>query len=92
MILFNLHGACYFFLTGKLQKILFEYYTAAKEDAAELLGQQKAGELIEEYFYEKRKRGSFTYETGDFAIESKAETSLARATKFNKELRKIIQS
>ena len=80
----------YFYLTGKLQKQLFEFYVAAKEDVAELLGQQRAGEMIQEYFYEKRKRASFTYETGEHAIESKAKTSLQRATKFNKEIRRMI--
>src|SRR3989338_3016150 len=80
----------YFYLTGKLQKQLFEFYVAAKEDVAELLGQQRAGAMIQEYFYEKRKRASFTYETGEHAIESKAKTSLQRATKFNKEIRRMI--
>jgi len=82
----------YFYLTGKLQKKLFAYYIEAKEDATELLGKQKADELVEEYFYEKRKRANLTYETGAFAIQSKAKTSLDRATKFNTEIRMIIES
>ncbi len=81
----------YFYLTGKLQKQLFEFYAAAKEDVAELLGWQRADEMIQEYFYEKRKRASFTYETGEHAMESKAKTSLQRATKFNKEIRRILR-
>lgn len=81
----------YFYLTGKLQKKLFEYYAEAKEDAAELLGQKKADQLVEEYFYEKTKRASFTYETGEFAMESKAKTSLQRAIRFNKEIKRIIR-
>jgi uncharacterized protein (UPF0332 family) len=80
----------YFYLTGKLEKQLFEYYVAAKEDVAELLGQQRAGEMIQEYFYEKRKRATFTYETGKHAMENKAKTSLQRAIKFNKEIRGMI--
>lgn len=80
----------YFYLTGKLQKQLFEYYVEAKEEATELLGKQKADELVEDYFYEKRKRATLTYETGEFAIQSKAKTSLGRATKFNREIKKII--
>ena len=80
----------YFYLTGKLQKRLFEFYASAKENVAELLGQQRAGEMIKEYFYEKRKRATFTYETGEHAMESKAKTSLQRAIKFNKEIRRII--
>lgn len=80
----------YFYLTGKLQKKLFEYYLEAKEEAIELLGKQKADELVEGYFYEKGKRASFTYEIGTFAIQNKAKTSLIRATRFNKEIKRII--
>ena len=46
--------------------------------------------LIEDYFYEKRKRAIFTYELGLIAMENKAQTSLKRARKFNEEIRKII--
>lgn len=81
----------FYYLTGKLQKQLFAYYAAAKEDAAELLGQQRAGEMIQDYFYERRKRASFTYETGEHAMHSKAKTSLQRATAFNREIRRIIR-
>lgn len=80
----------YFYLTGKLQKKLLNDFIEAKEDAAELLGKQKADELIEEYFFEKRKRGTFTYDMGAVLVKSKAKTSLERAQKFNKEIRKMI--
>ena len=82
----------YFYITGKLQKRLFEQYVEAQKEASELLGKQKADELVEEYFFEKRKRSDFTYETEEFAIQSKAKTSLDRATKFNTEIRLIIES
>lgn len=81
----------YFYLTGKLQKKLLDDFVEAKEDAAELLGKQKADELIEEYFFEKRKRGTFTYDMGALLVKSKAKTSLERAQKFSKEIRKIIK-
>lgn len=81
----------YFYLTGKLQKELLDDFVEAKEDAAELLGKQKADELIEEYFYEKKKRGTFTYEMGEILVKSKAKTSLERAQKFRREIRKIIE-
>lgn len=45
----------YFYLTGKLQKEFLEDFIEAKEDAAELLGKQKADELMEDYFFEKEK-------------------------------------
>ena len=82
----------YFYLTGKLQKRLFKQYIEAQEEANELLGKQKADELIEEYFWEKGKRGKLTYETEEFAIQSKAKTSLDRAIKFNLEIKKILES
>jgi uncharacterized protein (UPF0332 family) len=81
---------CFFYLTGKLQKEFLEDFIEAKEDAAELLGKQKADELMEEYFFEKRKRATFTYDMGTVLVESKAKTSLERAQKFRRELKKII--
>ncbi|PIY60065.1 hypothetical protein COY95_03740 [Candidatus Woesearchaeota archaeon CG_4_10_14_0_8_um_filter_47_5] len=80
----------YFYLTGKLQKEFLEDFIEAKEDAAELLGKQKADELMEEYFFEKKKRGAFTYDMGAVLVKSKAKTSLERAQKFRRELRKVI--
>ncbi|MEK6857626.1 MAG: hypothetical protein AABX39_03485 [Nanoarchaeota archaeon] len=77
-----------FYLTGKLQKELFDDFIEAKEDAIELLGKQKADELIEEYFYEKNKRSTFTYEMGEILVKSKAKTSLERAQKFRREIKK----
>lgn len=81
----------YFYLTGKLQKRLIGIFVEAKEDAAELLGKETADELIVTYFYEKRKRGRLTYETGELAMQNKAKTSVERADKFNKELKRTIE-
>ncbi|MDI6721898.1 MAG: hypothetical protein QMD85_05870, partial [Candidatus Aenigmarchaeota archaeon] len=80
----------YFYLTGKLQKEFLEDFIEAKEDAAELLGKQKADELMEEYFFEKNKRSAFTYDMGAVLVQSKAKTSLERAQKFRREIKKII--
>ena len=74
-----------------MQKELLNDFIEAKEDAAELLGKQKADELIEEYFFEKKKRGTFTYEMGEILVTSKAKTSLERAQKFRREIKKIIE-
>lgn len=82
----------YFYLTGKLQKKLMQDFIQVKEDALEILGKQKADELIEDYFFEKNKRGTFTYNMGDLLVQSKAKTSLKRAQKFKRELQKIINS
>ena len=81
----------YFYLTNKLQKKFVEDFIQAREEASEILGQEKAKELIEAYFYERKKRREFTYEMGATAMTSKAQTSLERAKMFNTELRKIIE-
>lgn len=80
----------YFYLTGKIQKSLIEEFKEAGEEASEVLGKEKAKSLIEDYSYEKDKRGRFTYEMGEIAIQNKAETSLNRAKKFNEEIRKLL--
>ncbi|MFH1063951.1 MAG: hypothetical protein V1729_02630 [Candidatus Woesearchaeota archaeon] len=46
---------------------------------------------MQDYLFEKKKRGIFTYEMGQFAIESKARTSLERAGKFYEEITRIIE-
>ncbi len=80
----------YFHITGKLQRRLIEDLAEAKEDASQLLGKQKADELVESYFYEKGKRSTLTYHAGEIVLKSKAKTSLDRATKFNEEIKKLI--
>ncbi|MBS3137947.1 hypothetical protein J4232_05925 [Candidatus Woesearchaeota archaeon] len=52
--------------------------------------EEKAKELIEEYYSEKEKRARFTYELRTVALENKAETSLKKARRFNEEIRKIL--
>lgn len=81
---------CYFYLTGRLERELIEDFAEAKEDAAGILGKQKADELMEDYFFEKMKRGTFTYDMGSVLVRSKAKTSLERAQRFRIELKKII--
>ena len=48
----------YFYLTGKLQKSLIEDYAEGKEESNELLGKEKADDLIASYYYERKKRFS----------------------------------
>ena len=80
----------FFYLNGKLQKKLIEDFAEAREDSSELLGKQKADQLIEDYFWEKRKRATFTYKTNQILVKSKAETSIKRARRFNEDINKII--
>ena len=81
----------FFYINGKLQKKFFEAFAEAREESAELLGKEKADSLVLEYFWEKNKRGTFTYETGQFAMQSKAKTSFERAKKFNAQIKSIIE-
>lgn len=81
----------FFYTSGKLKKRLITLYEEAKNEASELLGQEKAQSLIEDYMNEKKKRSTFTYSMGIFAIKNKAKTSLQRASSFNEELMKILQ-
>ena len=55
-------------------------------------GKQKADQLVEDYFWEKEKRATFTYNTKEIVIKTKAQTSLERAKRFNEELKKIIKN
>ena len=82
----------YFYSTGKLQKKFIEEFAEANAETVEILGKEKAKELVEDYFHEKNKRGILTYEMGVIAMQNKAETSLDRAKKFNEEIRKIIET
>jgi len=76
----------FFYLTKRLEKRLIESFAIAREESSELLGQQRATEMIQDYLYEKRKRATFTYKMGSELVEAKAKTSLERATKFHDEL------
>lgn len=80
----------YFYLTGKLERRIIEEFAEAETEASEILGKEKAKELVEDYFHEKRKRAAFTYELGAVAMQNKAQTSLERAKRFNEEIRKVL--
>ncbi len=81
----------FFYLNGKLQKRIIEDFAEAKEEATQLLGKQKADQLVEDYFFEKGKRATFTYNTKEIVIKAKAKTSIERAKRFNQEIKKIIR-
>lgn len=90
--------AYYFYLTRKIARHYLEEFEEAQQQSAELLGaeepieimQKKAKELIDKYDFEMGKRGWFTYNIGEKAKESKAQTSLNRAVEFYNECLKII--
>jgi uncharacterized protein (UPF0332 family) len=80
----------YFYSSGKLEKHFIEDFENAQEESSQILGKEKAKEMISDYSSEKEKRSKFTYEIGEIAMKAKAETSLERAKKFNEEIRKML--
>lgn len=80
----------FFYINGKLQKKLVEDFVESLEETSEILGKQKADLLMEDYFFEKGKRATFTYKTKNIVIKAKAQTSLQRAIRFNDEIKKIL--
>jgi len=80
----------YFYSTNKIEEKLIKEFQEAGQESSEILGKQKAKDIIEDYSNEKYKRERFTYELGEIAMQNKAKTSLERAKNFNQEIRKII--
>jgi uncharacterized protein (UPF0332 family) len=80
----------YFYSNGRLERHFIEDFQNAGQEASQILGKEKAREVISDYSSEKEKRARFTYEMGEIAMKNKAETSLNRAKKFNEEIRKIL--
>ena len=80
----------YFYASGKIERQTMEEFQEAKAEVSETLGKEKAKSLMEDYLSEREKRGKFTYEMGEIALQNKAQTSLERARRFNEILRKMI--
>ncbi|MFP4656112.1 MAG: hypothetical protein ACLFNK_00865 [Candidatus Woesearchaeota archaeon] len=80
----------FFYINGVLQKRLIKDFAESLEDASDILGKEKADLLIEDYFFERRKRAALTYNTKEVVIRAKANTSLERARRFIRELKKLI--
>ena len=81
----------FFYMNKRLEKKLIEDFHEAILESGEILGKEKAKKLVEDYKSEKDKRGIFTYELGQIAMQNKAKTSLERAKLFNQEIRKMIK-
>lgn len=82
----------YFYSNGKLERRFIEDFKMAGEESSQLLGKEKARNVITDYSNEKEKRARFTYETSQNVMRSSAETSLNRARLFNEEIRKLIET
>ncbi|MBT7903459.1 hypothetical protein HN587_06370 [Candidatus Woesearchaeota archaeon] len=90
------HALVYYFLIEdkKFEKHFLDSYSQAKDEAEELMNisesQQNAEKLVESYKFESEKRKKFTYEMGQIAKHTKAETSLKRAQEFFKLVQELI--
>jgi uncharacterized protein (UPF0332 family) len=82
----------YFYLTKRIAKHYMELFEDAQEESNELMGMEKAKELLEKYGSEMDKRARFTYNIGEKAKESKAKTSLQRAMEFHNECLRILDT
>lgn len=90
----------YFYLSNRIAKEYVEQFLEALEDSEELLGKEeavkkaeaKAKELITSFDFEREKRRTFTYELERTKIQTKAKTSLERASHFYREIIKLVTS
>ncbi len=73
------------FVRKKLQDSLIEGYELAGSEALVL-----SDNLLKNYDLERIKRATFQYETTEEIKKAKAETSLARAEEFSKEIEKML--
>ena len=77
------------FVRNKLRKSLLESYEEIKEEALGLV-QNKADEIIQNFEYEREKRGKFQYNMDEELKTSKATTSLQRAKEFLDEMENLL--
>lgn len=75
----------------KLKKELLEDYELMRQDAMEIAA-SKAESIVESYSLELDKRSRFQYNMLEQTKESKARTSLKRATEFVFEMRKMVSA
>ena len=78
------------FVKDKLKSSLLEGYEEVKEDAL-LIAKNKSEAIIENFEFERKKRGIIQYHTEESEKVSKADTSLKRAKEFVAEMEKVIR-
>lgn len=76
------------FARNKLKKTLIESYEDLKNETLAVI---KSDEIIQDFDYERRKRGTIQYHTPEKIKKTKAKTSLNRAKDFMLELNKLIK-
>ena len=81
--------ALIFYVRDKLKENLIEDYEELKEEAL-LIAKNKAEGLLEDFEFERKKRGLIQYQTKDVEKASKAETSLKRAKQFLFEMNALL--
>ena len=77
------------YVRNKLRDNLIEDYEEIKEEAL-LIAKNKAEGLLEDFDFERKKRGLIQYQTKEVEKASKAETSLKRAKQFLYEMNALL--
>ncbi len=77
------------YVRDKLKGSLIEDYEELKEEAL-LIAKNKAEGLLEDFEFERKKRGFIQYQTKEVEKASKAETSLKRAKQFLFEMNALL--
>ena len=77
------------FVRDKLKQNLIEDYEELKEEAL-LIAKNKSEGLLEDFDFERKKRGFIQYQTKEVGKASKAETSLKRAKQFLFEMNALL--
>jgi len=77
------------YIKDKLKENLIEDYEELKEEAL-LIAKNRAEGLLEDFEFERKKRGLIQYQTKDVEKASKAETSLKRAKQFLFEMNALL--
>ncbi|MEK6951692.1 MAG: hypothetical protein AABX29_01630 [Nanoarchaeota archaeon] len=82
--------ALIFYVRNKLKEKFIEDYEEIKEEAL-LIAKNKAEGLLEDFDFERKKRGLIQYQTKEVEKASKAETSLKRAKQFLLEMNDLLE-
>jgi len=77
------------YVRNKLKNNFIEDYEEIKEEAL-LIAKNKAEGLLEDFDFERKKRGFIKYQTKEVEKASKAETSLKRAKQFLFEMNDLL--
>ncbi len=77
------------YVRNRLREKIIEEYEEVKEEAL-VIAKNRAEGLLEDFEFERKKRGIIQYQTKEIEKKSKAETSLKRAKQFLFEMNALV--